>query len=545
MSVLAAGASVGTAQTHVSTEPGTRTLLMEEFTGQNCMYCPQGHRVCHDMMLTNPGKLITVNIHAGGYAVPGKGAPDFRTDEGEYLVSHFGVTGFPSGLLNRMAFDGRQIVYPPNSATLLHEQMDKPASVNIWNNAVYDAESRTLTVDVEAYFVKDCPDARLTVYLLQNDIEGPQLGSGNNISYLHAHMLRNVLTETMGDAITTTTAGSTFTRTLTMQIPDELNGVKYKPEDMQIVAFVTDASGEVLNASEAYTELHGLTPAVRAYISEPLIPIEDLWGYNFVECVLENRNDAPLTTAEFELTLGKNSANVPWSGSIAPHSAAQITLDIPEQIVLPKTYKRTLYRLRLTKANGEEITADSRLSGNITCPDTYPQKLIFTLQNDNRPEHNSWALYNCKDGSPVQEFEFGNANFLSKELTLEPGSYCLEVKDAWGDAGLNGDFAATIMNSDGTALFEDKYISAYGIRHFFKVTGDTGVVNVTTGNELEIKVYSDHVEAKANALVEVYSASGALLRSGRGSVSLEGLQGGMYMVRASAEGAVATAKAII
>ena len=64
------------AQNFVSTAPLNRNVLLEEFTGVRCQYCPYGHKVAKGLAETYPDNIFIANIHAGGYATS-----DFMTTE--------------------------------------------------------------------------------------------------------------------------------------------------------------------------------------------------------------------------------------------------------------------------------------------------------------------------------------------------------------------------------------------------------------------------------------------------------------------------------
>ncbi|MGB5071926.1 MAG: hypothetical protein WBO28_13290 [Flavobacteriales bacterium] len=74
--------TVAFAQSLVGFEPENRTALLEDFTGIHCVFCPEGHVIMADIDEARPGKVSLVGIHAGDFAVPGSGEPDFRTPEG-------------------------------------------------------------------------------------------------------------------------------------------------------------------------------------------------------------------------------------------------------------------------------------------------------------------------------------------------------------------------------------------------------------------------------------------------------------------------------
>lgn len=79
------------AQQYVSTEPANRNVIIEEFTGRNCGYCPDGHRIANEIMANNPGRVWAINVHAGGYAPTSY--PNFNnSDVAQFMaVSQFQV----------------------------------------------------------------------------------------------------------------------------------------------------------------------------------------------------------------------------------------------------------------------------------------------------------------------------------------------------------------------------------------------------------------------------------------------------------------------
>ena len=50
------------AQTFVSTTRSTKNVLIEEFTGINCGYCPDGHRIVGEVMAAHPNNVFAINI---------------------------------------------------------------------------------------------------------------------------------------------------------------------------------------------------------------------------------------------------------------------------------------------------------------------------------------------------------------------------------------------------------------------------------------------------------------------------------------------------
>ena len=54
--------------TPVSQSPQNKNVVLEELTGINCQYCPDGHKLAQQLSDANPGRVVLVNIHAGGFA---------------------------------------------------------------------------------------------------------------------------------------------------------------------------------------------------------------------------------------------------------------------------------------------------------------------------------------------------------------------------------------------------------------------------------------------------------------------------------------------
>lgn len=225
---------------YVSTQAQNRTVVMEEFTGVNCGFCPQGHVIAQEIADNNPGTVL-INIHAGSFANPRAGQPDFRTNHGTAVNNGFGVTGYPSGMVNRYN-GGAGLVAGRGSWSGYSDQIKSlPSPVNVGMVSRFDSDSRELTVDVELFYTSDAPEANnfVSVVLLENGVIGYQanydLPAGGVNNYEHNHILRDKLhSYTYGDTIYTTTAGTYEKRTYTYTVPQS-----FKIENCDVAAFVS------------------------------------------------------------------------------------------------------------------------------------------------------------------------------------------------------------------------------------------------------------------------------------------------------------------
>ena len=72
------------AQNLVSTDPYKRNVIIEEYTGVYCGYCPDGHKIANELAAEYQDRLFVLNIHAGGYA--NDASIDFRTEDGNIIL---------------------------------------------------------------------------------------------------------------------------------------------------------------------------------------------------------------------------------------------------------------------------------------------------------------------------------------------------------------------------------------------------------------------------------------------------------------------------
>ncbi|MBK7213543.1 MAG: Omp28-related outer membrane protein [Bacteroidales bacterium] len=238
------------AQTLVSTEPQNKNVVLEEYTGIHCQYCPDGHKIAQGIADANPGRVVLINVHQGSFAVPSGSEPDFRTPFGDPLAAQTGLTGYPSGTVNRHVFAG-------SSSTALNrgswsgaadQIMAMPSPVNVGIESSFNPDTRELTVNVELYYTATSAVTSnfINVALLQDSVLGPQTGGGMGSNYVHMHILRYFLTGQWGDEVTTTTQGTLVNRTYVYTIPASYNNVPCVPEDCRVAVYVAQSHQEVL-----------------------------------------------------------------------------------------------------------------------------------------------------------------------------------------------------------------------------------------------------------------------------------------------------------
>jgi hypothetical protein len=247
------------AQQWVDTVPLTRRAILEEFTGVNCGYCPDGHKIANEMVAENPNKVFLVNIHSGGYATPSAGQPDLRTPAGTAIDGAAGITGYPSGSVNRATTPWGQSrgLWKALASNITAQ----PSPVNVKVKAFIDVNTRILTTEVEVFYTSNSTVSKnyLTIALTQDDILGPQSDYGNynptnwvNGQYRHNHVLRQLITTgNFGEAIDTTTKGYYMYKKYTTVIPEKYTDIKAVLNKLNVVAFVSESNSYILSGDGA------------------------------------------------------------------------------------------------------------------------------------------------------------------------------------------------------------------------------------------------------------------------------------------------------
>jgi len=224
-------------------------ILLEEFTGHKCVWCPNGSKIAKTLEKQYPGKVFIVAIHCGEMAKPESGEEynyDFRTAEGTELDNFYKVNidGLPRGMINRTLYNNRQTMGASNwgNAITSFWNNNKTRQVDIELSALYNANTKTITGNVKLnYLVAQSKQNRLSVWILEDNIINWQasIEAPNGIpDYQHNDVLRYSFNGTWGENVGTTTIPSDFVfeKNYSLQISDR----DWNPNNLRLIAFVYD-----------------------------------------------------------------------------------------------------------------------------------------------------------------------------------------------------------------------------------------------------------------------------------------------------------------
>lgn len=364
------------AQTIVSTSVEKKAPVLEEFTGANCTYCPDGHKIAQQLKDANDD-VVLVNIHAGSFAPQN---PPYRTPFGEAIDDLAAVTGYPAGSVNRdenifgIQYQGSGSAMSRGSWQSAFAQISSQNSpVNIAIDPSYDESTNELTLLVEVYYTNNTDtNDFLHIAVLQSNVKGPQVGAASfypemmyeDGSYNHNHMLRDFITGQWGWDIPTTGENFFWDTTITYTLPATLNGLATNWQDMEIAAYISDTQKDIYTGT-----------------SEWFYPKENHWDMSATSDVavdgfcddeasveVEITNNGAATIGSFDLEYSINGGAVQtesYSGSLTTNASTTMSFDVTLEDGLNVI---SFSRFQNVKDNNDDLLINPTASGFLSKP---------------------------------------------------------------------------------------------------------------------------------------------------------------------------------
>ena len=545
----------------VSKEQQNRNVLIEELTGRLCGYCPGGQAVVNQIIEQNPGKVFTVNIHAQSSLSP-TSYPNLNTTKGATIYNSFIDGGIPSAVVNRSTSKAT-LSNAWSSAT--NTQLNQVSEVNVGGQVIVNPMTRTATITVEAYYTANSSSDNnyLTIYMLQDSIMGSQSGASSNPAqvvngeYCHMHILRDIVTETWGDVVSPTTAGTLITKNYVYEIPETLgspNGVEVDLDNIHFVAFIAEkqqgtATRPILNVCELL-KVEGTEEAIYPFIKT--LEQEDI-----ITCSKEkkftasvsNAGTETLTSIKFEISVKNGSTTeYEWTGNLPVYGSVNVDLfaEIP--------FGGEVVSVKIVEANGQAFTFEKSLQAKceewiqIELGDTDPsEEFKLELAQDRFGTQTTWFVVDHNDkviaeGGPYEMLPQSGIKVHEINFTVPAGECAMFViEDNVGNGITSESFGKgyyKIYDSKGNIVVESDGNFGHGEYHVIYVHGAMSVADV---NESSYNVFPNPVKdvltvsGENMKQVTVYNALGQLVKSVSCSddtvqINVNDLQSGMYFV---------------
>lgn len=311
-----------------------KVVLLEQFTGAWCGYCPDGSLIMDQIIKDNPGKVIGVKIHNAYGGV--MSYDSMAIPEEQILSQALGNSGYPSGMVDRSVFNvgGSSAIFLSRNIwsgavdAILQQNTISPVGLKLdW---YYDEDSQMIYATIEGDFEQTISDElRFNVYVLEDSIpaigtgyaqanyyddeaSSPLYKKGNPMKdYYHMKVVRKMMGGAWGQEYsipTPVTAGSKIF--YTFAVP---KNPKWKMKDIHLIGMVqyaTSTNKQIVTAVEGIEK----TPKT-TYQFTPNALFAGPTGYTKTnEIKIKNTSTLPI---QYEVKI--NSTNPEWNISINPN----------------------------------------------------------------------------------------------------------------------------------------------------------------------------------------------------------------------------------
>ena len=547
------------AQQYVSTEPTNRNVILEEFTGRDCGYCPAGHAVANNIAAANPGRFWAVNIHSPGSLSP-TSYPNLNTTVGQTIQGGFSISGLPNGSINRrQGAAGNGAVGRGEWASLTNAQLQQASVANIGGICVIDPATRMATIKIEVYYTANGVGTsnKLTVAMLQSNIVGNHSGASTNppqhlggSSYNNMHTLRHIITSTWGDAISPVTAGTLIEKTYEYQIPETIgspNGVEVVLEDLEFLVWVAEANYFIITANElevVFGSDKPINPAIKSVAQRTGIYCTDT---KIVDAKILNGGVDEITSIEFEYDVDGVVTTYVWEGSIASYANGFLNLEVEAP-----NAEQTL-TLTILKVNGVDVEQNSATTMNTTLtsdewsalPDPL-NSLTLRLWQDRFGNQITWKVFSSDmsiiaSGGPYTILPSGGTK-LHEHVIPIANDDCIKfaVYDVGGNGFNNtqGEGHYELEDSNGNIVFESDATFESEESICFNVTLD--VQGIKDNNSNKVNIYPNpandyiNISGVENAKsISIYNVTGKVVYQSnavKNHINISELSQGVYII---------------
>lgn len=187
----------------VPNPPIERVVLLEDYTGQQCVNCPKAAAEIEILSEIYKENLVVVAIHAGPLSTTA-----MQTEAGSEYYDKFKIPYNPIGLVNRRVYNGQLTVDYQKWGEAIRDIIWKKSgiSLSVISNEYNISENLlNLTVRVEKESDLDISKLSLQLWITENNILKPQAmpdGAPINMNYVHNHVLRDAPNGIWGTPLT-------------------------------------------------------------------------------------------------------------------------------------------------------------------------------------------------------------------------------------------------------------------------------------------------------------------------------------------------------
>ena len=233
-----------------------RPVLIEDFTGQACVNCPNATAAIHELQETyGEENVIAVAIHCGPFAhqksnMGNAFLSDLGTNLGDEYYKHWDIRAQPTLMINRSSL----IDIPQEMPAVVANELKKTSTVHF--DAV-EFSNNAVLVDLSS---SDRVEGRLQVWIVEDSINAkdPQTkyqqfmpDGSRRQDYVHNHVFRASLTnDAYGEPVTLEAGNKSYTQVFYLQGNEALDNFEHlwQKQNLSAVVFFWNEQQGVMQA---------------------------------------------------------------------------------------------------------------------------------------------------------------------------------------------------------------------------------------------------------------------------------------------------------
>ncbi|MCM1110268.1 MAG: Omp28 family outer membrane lipoprotein [Clostridium sp.] len=219
-----------------------RCVLVEDFTGQNCINCPAAHETLERLVEQYGDNVIPVSIHCGGFGI----SVDYTRykglmqPEGNTYNDAWGIDSWPKGVVDRTGGAINHEQWP----SAVRDELKRPTPLSIDLKAVCPEGDDKVSIEVTLSSTTDLSGS-LQLWVLEDSIIARQqdINLGRIDDYVHNHVYRAAVNGVGGESVDMKAMIH-----WTKEYAIGLRTAKFEtwvPRNLSIVAFLYDRSGVI------------------------------------------------------------------------------------------------------------------------------------------------------------------------------------------------------------------------------------------------------------------------------------------------------------
>jgi len=207
---------------YVKPAEAQRAVLIEDFTGQRCVNCPNATTAIHELQQQyGADHVIAVAIHSGPFAhrstMTSPFISDLATITGDEYYTHWGIEAQPGVKINR----GAPVYDASQYAAMVTSELQKTTTVD-FSNVVFSGDKVLVNASSS-----ERVEGRMQVWIVEDSInaQNPQniylqlMPDGSvKYDYVHNHVFRASLTlDLLGEPVTLEAGNKEFSKVYSLQ----------------------------------------------------------------------------------------------------------------------------------------------------------------------------------------------------------------------------------------------------------------------------------------------------------------------------------------